>query len=156
MTTIDPRVDAYIAKSAEFAQPILVHLRAVVHAACPDVEEAVKWGFPHFMYKGMMCSMASFKGHCSFGFWKAELLLADQTRQEAMGDFGRITSLADLPSKKLLTAYIKQAMKLNDECVAAPARVKATTPRELVIPVELTAALKKAPAARKHFEAFTP
>ena len=156
MTIIDPRVDAYIAKSADFPQPILTHLRAVVQAACPDVEEAIKWGFPHFMYKGMMCSMASFKGHCSFGFWKAELLLADQAKQEAMGDFGRITSLADLPSKKVLTTYIKQAMKLNDEGVAAPARAKPATPRELVMPAELTAALKKAPIARKHFDAFTP
>jgi uncharacterized protein YdeI (YjbR/CyaY-like superfamily) len=156
MTIIDPRVDAYIAKSADFAQPILTHLRAVVQAACPDVEEAIKWGFPHFMYKGMMCSMASFKGHCSFGFWKAQLLLADQAKQEAMGDFGRITSLADLPSKKVLTTYIKQAMKLNDEGVAAPARAKPATPRELVMPAELTAALKKALIARKHFDAFTP
>jgi hypothetical protein len=65
MPTTDPRVDAYIAKSADFAQPILEHLRAVVHAACPDVEETMKWSFPHFMYKGMMCSMASFKAHCA-------------------------------------------------------------------------------------------
>jgi uncharacterized protein YdeI (YjbR/CyaY-like superfamily) len=156
MTTIDTRVDAYIAKSAEFAQPILEHLRAVVHAACPDVEETMKWSFPHFMYKGMMCSMASFKAHCAFGFWKAELLMADEARREAMGHFGRIESIKDLPSKKVLTAYIKQAMKLNDEGVAAPARAKPAAPRELVIPDELTAALKKVPAARKHFEAFSP
>jgi uncharacterized protein YdeI (YjbR/CyaY-like superfamily) len=156
MTTIDPRVDAYIAKSAEFAQPILEHLRAVVHAACPDVEETMKWSFPHFIYKGMMCSMASFKAHCAFGFWKAELLMADEARREAMGHFGRIESIRDLPSKKVLTAYIKQAMKLNDEGVAAPARAKPAAPRELLIPDELTAALKKVPAARKHFEAFSP
>jgi uncharacterized protein YdeI (YjbR/CyaY-like superfamily) len=156
MTTIDPRVDAYIAKSAEFAQPILEHLRAVVHAACPEAEETMKWSFPHFMYKGMMCSMASFKAHCAFGFWKAELLMADEARREAMGHFGRIESIKDLPSKKVLTAYIKQAMKLNDEGVAAPARAKPAAPRELVIPDELTAALKKVPAARKHFEAFSP
>ncbi len=156
MTIIDPRVDAYIAKSADFPQPILTHLRAVVQAACPDVEEAIKWGFPHFMYKGMMCSMASFKAHCAFGFWKAELLMADEARREAMGHFGRIESLKDLPSKKVLTAYVKQAMKLNDEGVAAPARIKPAAPRELVIPAELAAALKKAPAARKHFDAFSP
>jgi uncharacterized protein YdeI (YjbR/CyaY-like superfamily) len=156
MATIDPRVDAYIARSADFAQPILAHLRAVVHAACPEVEEDIKWGFPHFMYKGMMCSMASFKGHCSFGFWKAELLMADEARREAMGDFGRIASLADLPPKKVLSAYVNQAMKLNDDGVAAPARAKAAAPRELVIPAELAAALKKAPAARKHFDGFSP
>lgn len=156
MTTIDPRVDAYIAKSADFAQPILEHLRAVVHAACPDVEETIKWGFPHFMYKGMMCSMASFKAHCALNFWKAELLMADQANREAMGQFGRIASIKDLPSKKALTAYIKQAMKLNDDGVAAPARARPAEPRALAIPEELTAALKKSPAALKHFEAFTP
>ncbi len=156
MTTTDPRVDAYIAKSANFAQPVLEHLRAVVHAACPDVEETIKWGFPHFMYKGMMCSMASFKAHCAFNFWKAELLMADEANREAMGQFGRIASIKDLPSKKALTAYIKQAMKLNDDGVAAPARAKPAEPRALEIPDELSAALKKSPAARKHFEAFSP
>jgi uncharacterized protein YdeI (YjbR/CyaY-like superfamily) len=156
MTTIDPRVDAYIAKSADFARPILEHLRAVVHAACPEVEETIKWGFPHFMYKGMMCSVASFKAHCALNFWKAELLMADEANREAMGQFGRIASIKDLPSKKALTTYIKQAMKLNDDGVAAPARVKPAEPRALVIPDELSVALKKVPAARKHFEAFSP
>jgi uncharacterized protein YdeI (YjbR/CyaY-like superfamily) len=156
MPTIDPRVDAYIASSAEFAQPILAHLRAVVHAACPEVEETMKWSFPHFMYKGMMCSMASFKAHCALNFWKAELLMGDQANREAMGHFGRIASVKDLPSKKILTAYIKHAMKLNDDGVAAPARAKPPAPRALEIPDELSAALKKAPAARTHFEAFSP
>jgi len=156
MTIIDPRVDAYIAKSADFAQPILEHLRAVVHAACPEAEETIKWGFPHFMYKGMMCSMASFKAHCALNFWKAELLMADEANREAMGQFGRIASIKDLPSKKALTGYIKQVMKLNDDGVAAPARAKPAEPRALSIPDELSAALKKSPAARQHFEAFSP
>lgn len=157
MPTIDPRVDAYIAKAADFAQPILEHLRAVVHATCPEVEETMKWSFPHFMYKGMMCSMASFKAHCAFGFWKAELLMADdEVKREAMGHFGRITSIKDLPAKKVLAAYIKQAMKLNDDGVAAPARAKPATPRALEIPDDLNAALDAVPAARKHFDAFTP
>lgn len=156
MPTTDPRVDAYIAKSAAFAQPILEHLRAVVHATCPEVEETMKWSFPHFMHKGMMCSMASFKAHCAFGFWKAELLMADEARRDAMGDFGRITSLKDLPSKKVLAAYIKQAMQLNDEGVTASARAKPTTPRALEIPDDLSAALDAMPAARRHFDAFSP
>lgn len=156
MTSIDPRVDAYIAKSAAFAQPILEHVRAVVHAACPEVEETIKWGFPHFMYKGMMCSAASFKAHCALNFWKAELLMADEANREAMGQFGRITSIKDLPSKKALTAYIRQAMKLNDDGVAAPARAKSAAPRALALPDELVAALKDAPAGRKQFEAFSP
>ncbi|MRW92837.1 hypothetical protein GJ699_22825 [Duganella sp. FT80W] len=157
MPTLDPRVDAYIAKSADFAQPILEHLRAVVHAACPEVEETMKWSFPHFMYKGMMCSMASFKAHCAFGFWKAELLMADdEVKREAMGHFGRITAVKDLPSKKVLAGYIKQAMKLNDDGVAAPARAKPAKPRVLEIPDDLNAALDAVPAAREHFDSFTP
>ena len=156
MPTTDPRVDAYIAKSADFAQPILEHLRAVVHAACPEVEETMKWSFPHFMYKGMMCSMASFKAHCALNFWKAELLMeGEQINREAMGHFGRITSIKDLPTKKVLTGYIKLAMKLNDDGVAAPARAKPVAPRELVIPDYLDAALDQTPAAREHFDAFS-
>lgn len=157
MPTTDPRIDAYIAKSADFAQPILEHLRAVVHAACPEVEETMKWSFPHFMYKGMMCSMASFKAHCALNFWKAELLMAaDEVNREAMGHFGKITSVKDLPTKKVLTSYIKQAMKLNDDGVSAPARAKSATPRPLEIPDDLNAALDAVPAARKHFNAFSP
>ena len=83
----DPRVDAYIAKSADFAKPILRHLREIVHKACPEVEETVKWSFPHFMYKGMLCSMASFKNHCAFGFWKGTLIVPE--KPEAMGQFGQ-------------------------------------------------------------------
>src|ERR687885_318163 len=102
MGTRDPRVDAYIEKSADFARPILAHLRDVVHDACPDVEETMKWSFPHFMYQGMLCSMASFKQHCAFGFWKGALVLdeGDDKGAEAMGQFGRITSLKDLPPKR--------------------------------------------------------
>lgn len=157
MPATDPRVDAYIAQSAEFAQPILAHLRALVHAACPEVEEAMKWSFPHFMYKGMLCSMAAFKAHCAFGFWKAELLMGeDDVRREAMGHFGRIVALSDLPPKRVLTAYIRQAMKLNDDGVAVPARARPATPRPLDIPADLSAALDAVPAARQHFDGFSP
>lgn len=157
MANTDPRIDAYIANSAAFAQPILTHLRAVVHAACPEVEETMKWSFPHFMYKGMMCSMASFKAHCALNFWKAELLMErEQINREAMGHFGRIASLKDLPAKQVLAGYIKQAMQLNDDGVAAPARVKPATPRPLAIPDDLNAALDATPAARQHFDSFSP
>src|SRR5205814_6263901 len=104
MGTRDARVDAYIAKAADFARPILSHLREVVHAACPDVEETMKWSFPHFMYRGMLCSMASFKEHCAFGFWKGSLFVqnsSDGAGESAMGQFGRITKLSDLPTKKV-------------------------------------------------------
>ena len=157
MPTLDPRIDSYIANSAEFARPILEHLRAVVHAACPDVEETMKWSFPHFQYNGMLCSMASFKAHCTFGFWKGELLIeaADAKTREAMGQFGRIASIKDLPPKKTLESYIKKAMKLNDEGVKAPARTKPAVPRELVVPDYLTEALALQPSALDHFNAFS-
>ena len=104
MPTTDPRVDAYIDAAADFAKPILTHLRGVVHSACPRVEETMKWSFPHFMYEGMLCSMASFKAHCAFGFWKGALVLGDESRDtEGMGNLGRITSVKDLPPKKVLT-----------------------------------------------------
>ena len=75
MATRDPRIDAYIANSAEFARPILAHLREVVHAACPDVEETMKWSRPHFLYKGLLCGMSAFKEHCAFGFWNSSLIV---------------------------------------------------------------------------------
>ncbi len=159
MPTLDPRIDAYIAKSAEFAQPILVHLRAVVHAACPDVEETMKWSVPHFQYEGMLCSMAAFKAHCAFGFWKASLILeqGDNKTEEAMGQFGRIATIKDLPTKKALTGYIKLAMKLNLEGVKSPSRVRPDTPRPPpATPVYCAKALAVEPAAKANFAAFSP
>jgi uncharacterized protein YdeI (YjbR/CyaY-like superfamily) len=152
----DPWVDTYIAKSADFAKPILEYIREVVHSACPDVEETKKWSFPNFQYKGMLCSMASFKEHCSFGFWKSDLVLkGDSKAQEAMGQFGRLTKISDLPSKKVLAGYIKEAMKLNDEGVKSPARTKTKEPKELVVPEVLLDALRKNKAAQKTFENFS-
>jgi len=158
MPTIDPRIDEYIAKSADFAQPILQHLRAVIHEACPEVEETMKWSMPHFMYNGILANMASFKAHCAFGFWKGELLLSEQDDKgkEAMGQFGRITSVKDLPSKKALSGYIKRAMALNAEGVKVPSRAKPKTPRELNVPDYFVTALEAKPDANKHFEAFSP
>lgn len=155
MPTIDPRVDEYIANSAEFAQPILAHLREVIHAACPDVTETIKWSMPNFEHHGLLCNFASFKQHCAFGFWKGELLLAaeDDKGKEAMGQFGRITSVKDLPSKKVLTAYIRKAMKLNEEGVKI-ARPKAA-PRELLVPDYFVAALEGNPAAYEVFNGFS-
>lgn len=158
MATRDPRVDAYIAKSAEFARPILSHLREVVHAACPEVEETMKWSFPHFQYKGILCSMAAFRGHCAFGFWKGSLIVgkSDGAAAEAMGQFGRITRLSDLPGKKVLTGYITEAMKLNDAGVKSPTRSRPRAPRELVVPDDLADALRGNDPARAAFEKFPP
>lgn len=157
MGTRDPRVDAYIANSADFARPILAHLREVVHSACPDVEETMKWSFPHFMYGGMLCSMASFKEHCAFGFWKGALVLGDDGASEgAMGQFGRITAVSDLPSKRALSGYIKKAMALNADGVKAPTRKKPAAKRELAVPDDLARALRKNRKAAASFERFSP
>jgi uncharacterized protein YdeI (YjbR/CyaY-like superfamily) len=157
MPSRDPRIDAYIEKSADFAKPILRHLRDVVHEACPDVEEKMKWSFPHFDYKGMMCSMASFKEHCTFGFWKPELVLGDAAKEGGMGQFGRITSVKDLPAKKVLAGYVKKAMRLNDEGVKPKRAQKSKMKkRDIDVPQDLVAALKKNAKARATFEAFSP
>src|SRR4051812_43752977 len=120
MAAKEKRVDAYIARSAEFAQPVLEHFRELVHKTCPGVEEKIKWGFPHFDYMDSpMAHMAAFKQHCAIGFWKAALFengkdLVDTARTEsAMGHLGKITSLKDLPSDRVLVGYLKNAMKLN-------------------------------------------
>ena len=157
MGTRDPRVDAYIARSAEFARPILTHLRAVVHAACPEVEETLKWSAPSFMYKGMLCGMAAFKEHCIFGFWKGSLIkgVGGRDSDEAMGNYGRIGSVADLPSKKALTGFIKEAMRLNDEGIKV-VRKKPGSRKPLPVPPDLAAALRKNPKARATFEGFSP
>jgi len=158
--TRDPRIDAYIAKSPEFAQPILVHLRALIHAACPDADETIKWSMPSWTYAGgILCGMAAFKKHCTFGFWKGSLIVpSDGTDNEsAMGQFGKLTKVADLPSKKVITGYIRQAMKLNAEGVKVPERVRPATPRPAPeTPDDLAAALKQNKAAKATWDTFSP
>jgi hypothetical protein len=152
----DPRVDAYIAKAAEFAKPILKRLRTLVHEACPDIEETMKWSFPHFTRKGIVCSMAAFKQHCAFGFWKAALVIpANQAERGAMGHFGRITSLSDLPSDATLRRYVKEAVRLNEEGIQPPKKPKHETRKELVVPDYFMSAVKSNPAALATFEAFS-
>jgi len=153
------RIGDYINKSTDFAKPILQHLRELVHSACPQVEETMKWSFPHFDYKGMMCSMASFKQHCAFGFWKASLM-SDSAKilargSEAMGQLGQIKSLADLPPKDVLIAYVKEAARLNDENVKLPARPKSDAKKDLVVPDALADALKENREASETFENFS-
>jgi uncharacterized protein YdeI (YjbR/CyaY-like superfamily) len=158
MASRDPRIDAYIAKSADFAKPILMHLRKVVHAGCPGVEETLKWSMPHFDYKGVMCGMAAFKQHCVFGFWKEALIFdRDKTAEKrAMGSFGCIKSLADLPSEKALIGYVKKAAALNDAGIKAPPRTQPKKREPLAVPDYFKAALKKNAKAGKTFENFPP
>ncbi len=153
----DPRLDAYIARQADFARPILEHLRSAVHAACPEAEETLKWSMPHFLYKGqMLAGMAAFKAHATFGFWRAKEVLGETgAERDAMGQFGRLTSVADLPPDDVLEALIRKAMALTD-AGARPARPKAAPKPELETPAELDAALCANPAARATFDGFPP
>lgn len=156
----DPRVDAYIAKSADFAKPILTYLRELVHEACPSVEENIKWSMPSFEYKGMLCGMAAFKQHCSFGFWKHDLVVGTpvpkpQSERRGMGEFGKITRIEDLPSRTKLIAYVKKAAKLNDAGVKTP-KTKSPPKAPLSIPEDFATALRRNKAAATHFRAFSP
>jgi hypothetical protein len=157
MATRDPRIDAYISKAQPFAKPILTHLRAVVHDACPGVQETLKWGVPHFDYKGIFCGMASFKEHATFGFWKAALLKEHlpQVEEKAMGHFGRIASVDDLPNKSTLARIVKAAAKLNDEGVKVVRMPKAKKPPPEP-PADLVSALAKNKKAQANFKAFPP
>jgi uncharacterized protein YdeI (YjbR/CyaY-like superfamily) len=152
----DPGVDAYIARAADFAQPVLSHLRDVIHEACPDVEESLKWSAPHFTYKGMLCHFAAFRQHCAFGFWKGELVVGEAGTKNAAGQFGRIASLGDLPSKAVLTSFIHRAMALNEAGVPAPrtTRTKGAAPVE--VPPELAKAFRTHKDAAAKFKALRP
>lgn len=155
-------IDAYIAKSAGFAKPILNKIRELVHKACPDVEEKMKWSMPFFDYKGeMLCHMASFKQHAVMGFWKVPLMkdsiLVENAKSEtAMGHLGRIGSLKDMPSDKKITVWIKEAMQLTDKRIKLPAKVKPTEKekKELTVPDYFTKALSKNKKAKAAFDNF--
>ena len=162
MAKIDKRVDAYIKKAQPFAQPILKHLRKLVHRACPEVVETIKWGFTSFDHKGPFCSMASFKQHVAFGFWKYKLIkdpknylgVRSNEGGDAMGNMGRISGLKDLPPDKILLDFIKQAKKLNDDGVKLPS--KPQKPQvELVIPAYFKAAVKNNKKTLAAFNAFS-
>lgn len=156
----DKKVDAYIAKSESFANPILSHLRDLVHKACLEVEESIKWGFPHYSYKGIMCSMAAFKNHCSFGFWKG-VVMKDPHKvmtivgKTSMGSFDRITSMKDLPSDMILLQYIREAIRLNEEDVSLPARTKPKATRPAEAPDYFMKALKSNKNALATFKGFS-
>ena len=154
-------IDAYILKSADFAKPVLNHLRELVHKTCPEVEEKMKWSFPHFDFKGeMMCSMAAFKQHAVFGFWKAVLMkdpaLAETAKSEvAMGHLGRITSLKDLPADKKIIAWIKEAMELNSKGIRLPSKPKTIDRKEITVPDYFEKVLTKNKKAFAAFNTFS-
>lgn len=153
----DPRVDAYIAKKAEFARPILTHFRSLVHEADPDVTETLKWGHPAFMHDGIVCGMAAFKEHCAFNFWKGSMIvdLKGATAGKAMGQLGRITRIADLPSRTVLKRYVREAVRLNVEGVK-PDRSRRPARKPLPVPDDLARGLRGNRAARETFTRLPP
>ncbi len=153
----DKRVDAYIAKAPEFAKPILTLIREAVHEAVPEAEETVKWGSPFFEYKGILCGMSAFKAHCALVVWKSKHLLPDgQKSAGAMGAFGRLTSVKDLPAKRVLIGYFKKAKLLNEEGIGSPIAARAKREKkDLVVPPYFLAALKKNKKAKATFDGFS-
>jgi len=152
----DKRVDAYIDNAADFAKPILEYVRSVVHSACPEAEETMKWSTPFFMYHDApMCMVSAFKAHCGFRFWKGKLVMGDDVGTEGAGKFGHVTKVSELPSRKVLTRYVKKAMALNEQGVRTPRRTAAPK-KALVVPAYITAALSKNKKARATFEEFSP
>ena len=158
----DKRIDEYIAKAQPFAQPILKHLRELVHKAVPEITETIKWGMPSFEYKGPYFGIASFKEHCVAGFWKSKLLddpnnyLGERAAQggEAMGNFGCLRTMKDLPPDKAIINFLKQAKKFNDEGIKVERKPAAKKP--LAVPKELTAAITKNKKAKTTFDNFPP
>ncbi len=159
MSPVDKRVDQYIAKAKPFAQPILTHLRGLVHHACPDVRETIKWGFPNFEFNGLLCNMAAFSQHCAFNFWKGSLLKdADAMpgkNEPGMGNLGKIRQLGDLPSDPKIIRWIKEAMELNQKKIKAPSKPKPSA-QPMPIPKSFEEALKKNSVASGQFDRFSP
>jgi uncharacterized protein YdeI (YjbR/CyaY-like superfamily) len=160
------QIDAYIANAPEFAQPILAHLRSLVHRASPEIEEAIKWRQPFFLHRGsMLCFMASFKQHCSFGFWSSEMAAVmkqdgregEDGAKGSRGAFGRITSIEDLPSNKEMVGYVKQAIALAGAASDNPKLSEIRAPKpEIAVPPELVSAMQEKPGATEAFATLSP
>ena len=160
MAKIDPRIDTYIEKSAEFARPILKHIREMVHLVNPNIEETIKWGAPHFDYKGIMCGMAAFKKHCSFTFWKGSIMndphgILETIGKTGMGQLGKITSLDDLPNNQIFLDYLTEAVRLNEEGIKTPIKSGKKDKKELDIPDYFVNAIRQNDAAWHTFENFS-
>lgn len=162
MATKDNRIDTYIIKSADFAIPVMTHLRSIVHDACPEVRETMKWSFPHFEYRdSILCSMASFKQHCAFTIWLASQMkdphgiLTTGTGRLAMGNLGRITCLEDLPPDDILKGYLREAMILIEKGVRLAKKEPVNTPKDLLIPEDFQNELDRHPKALETFNRFS-
>ncbi|HMU61375.1 MAG TPA: YdeI/OmpD-associated family protein [Gemmatimonadales bacterium] len=159
MGTRDPRVSAYIRDAAPFARPILTHIRKVVHTACPDVEETVKWGMPMFTHHGILCFMAGFKQHVGLGFWKGGQVVgaSDDKTGSAMGQFGRLTEVGQLPSQRVLTRYVRTAMRINESGERKPVKKAARQPKPAPqTPADLRAAIERSAKAKAAWAHASP
>lgn len=153
----DPRIDAYIARQADFARPILTRLREAVNAACPECEEGLKWSMPAFLYKGqILCQMAAFKAHATFGFWRGKEVTGGTGKErEAMGSFGRIESVDDLPDEETLASLVRRAVAVADSGARAPAPPKHPK-AEIEMPDDFRTALEANPKAAATLQGFPP
>jgi uncharacterized protein YdeI (YjbR/CyaY-like superfamily) len=162
MANYNKKVDDYIAKMADFAKPVLTYLREIIHSTCPGVEEDIKWGTPHYSYKGdHLVMMAGFKQHCSFSLYKAELMknksIQDSVKAgKKFGYMDKVKDLAGLPAKKILVDHIKEAMEINASGAAKPRPVKERSTIEVVAPIEFIDALKIDKKANLIFESKSP
>lgn len=159
----NPQFDEYQEAASEFAKPIMAHLRKLVHKQCPAVVEEIKWGIPHFDYKGeMLCIFAAYKNHCSFSFWKESLmsdarLKANPHLKAAKRFLGKLTSLSDLPSDSEVMAFIQEAMALNDKGVKlAPRQAKPAKAAEIAIPDAFAEQLSRHEPANEVFQSKSP
>ena len=157
MSKFNPQFDEYIEKTADFAKPIMEYLRQIIHETCPEVEEIIKWGIPHFDYKGdMMCILAGYKNHCSFSLYKAELMsdtkiIESVKAGQKMGYMDKLKSLSDLPAKETLVAYIKEAMVLDENGVKK-AKPVSEKPKVIEVPDYFSEKLATNPLAKEIFE----
>lgn len=157
----DKRIDAYIARAKPFAQPVLRHVRAVVHEGCADVEETIKWGFPHFYFnKKPLVGMAAFKEHAALNFWRADQIpalkaLRLSTEKKGMGTLGRLTAVSDLPPKKTLVSWVRTAARLATTDVAVAMSTPKKVRKVLRAPSVFVAAIKKNKKAWAAYSAFS-
>lgn len=157
MKNTNPKVDEYIKNAQPFAQPILKHIRELMHKGCPELTETIKWGMPHFEYQGVIASMAAFKEHAVFGFWKQDLIPGMKQyvkEKEAMGSWGRITSLKGIPPDNDIIEFVRVAAALNKQGVKSPKR--AQKPVIFEMPDDFFRAIQMNKKALKTYEAFSP
>ncbi len=155
-------VDAYIARAPQFARAVIEHFRDIVHETCPEVEEGMKWGRPAFLREGrLMALVGAFQAHCAVAFWHPEMnrILKEEGRlgEEGMGSLGKVRGVKDLPAKKDLARYLREAWRLAAEAPAGAARRKGTAPKKPIeAPEDFAAALEKNAAAKRAFGSFAP